>query len=110
MSVELLTTALYRHPHTQRREDFDRHEILHVFVVHTMNESLDHAASSFLTTSGVADLKNARISFFCPGSMILGLISFIDFLGDFLGDDDGDEVLAVTIGTPIASSSRANSA
>jgi hypothetical protein len=38
--------------------------------------------------------------------MILGLISLIDFLGD----DDGDEVLAVTVGTPMASSSRANSA
>lgn len=61
-----------------------------------------YAGSSFLATIGVAALKNVRISFFCPASMILGLTSLIDFFGD------GDAVVAV--GTPIASKSRANSA
>lgn len=63
--------------------------------------TLYHAASSFLANSGVADLKKARISFFCPASTIFGLTS----LNDFLGDGDG----VAPDGTPMASSSRANS-
>lgn len=54
-----------------------------------------YTGSSFFTAAGA---KKARMSFFCPASMIFGLTSFV-----FLGEGAEAE------GTPIASSNNANS-